>query len=75
MLLPDPNLPLPFLSHRPLADAEQLLAEHGEAAALAAAGEAARARDRGNHLRFCHWREVERVILLLADDAVVGSVH
>jgi hypothetical protein len=67
--------PVPFLSAALLLDADRLLAAHGEAAALAAAGEAERARDRGNAIRFCHWREVERAIVLLSGDEAVGAVH
>jgi len=32
-------------------------------------------RDAGNVLRFCHWRQIERVIATLSTGEVRGSVH
>jgi hypothetical protein len=31
--------------------------------------------DRGNVLRFCHWRQIERVIVTLSSEEPVGTVH
>lgn len=68
--------PLPFLGHpRPVPDAEELIAAHGDGAAAAAAARADRSRGLGNHIRFCHWREVERLIALLGLTQAVGTVH
>jgi hypothetical protein len=36
---------------------------------------AERSRDLGNVVRFCHWRQIERVIATLASDEVLGSIH
>ncbi len=58
-----------------LDDACQLIDHFGADAALEAAIRAEGARDRGNVLRFCHWRQIERVIVTLASDAPVGTVH
>ena len=67
---------LPFLAAaRPAADADRLLADHGSDAAAAAAALADRSRTLGNHIRFCHWREVERLIAVLAVEEAVGTVH
>ncbi len=32
-------------------------------------------RDKGNVMRFCHWRQIERVIVTLSDQEVRGTVH
>ena len=32
-------------------------------------------RDNGNVLKFCHWRQIERVIVTLSDQEVRGTVH
>lgn len=58
-----------------VADAAQLIAAHGVHAADEAAARADRSRDIGNHIRFCHWRQIERLITVLAADQALGTVH
>jgi hypothetical protein len=65
-----------FISGRPaLADAAELIERFGDDAGLEAAVRAERSRDAGNVIRFCHWRQIERVIVTLSSDEVRGSVH
>ena len=67
---------LPFISGRPaLADAAELIEHCGDNAGLEAAVRAEESRDAGNVVRFCHWRQIERVIVTLSSDEVRGSVH
>jgi hypothetical protein len=66
----------PFIHGRlALADASELIDRFGEQAALEAAARAERSRDDGNVARFCHWRQIERVIATLSSDEVRGTVH
>jgi len=58
-----------------LSDADDLITRFGEEAAIEAAARAERSRDDGNVQRFCHWRQIERVIAVLADDEASGTVH
>jgi len=58
-----------------LADASDLIDHYGDDAAFEAAARAERSRDLGNVARFCHWRQIERVIATLACDEVRGTVH
>lgn len=58
-----------------VADAAQLIAAHGARAADEAAARADQSRDIGNHLRFCHWRQIARLIAVMAADEAVGTVH
>lgn len=58
-----------------LADACLLIENHGDDAGFEAALRAERARDRGNVLGFCHWRQIERVIVTLSSAEPVGTVH
>ena len=58
-----------------LADASELMQTYGEAAAAEAAARAARSRDDGNVVRFCHWRQIERVVAALITEDVLGTVH
>lgn len=75
MLRPFPS-PAPFLADRRcVADADTLITLLGGAAAEEAAARADRARDIGNHLHFCHWRQVERLIDLLSEPRAIGTIH
>lgn len=66
----------PYISGRAaLDDAAGLIAAHGDDAGFEAAARAHASRDVGNVERFCHWRQIERVIATLASDEVVGTVH
>ena len=66
----------PFISGRAaLDDAAGLIATYGDDAAFEAAARAHASRDAGNVQRFCHWRQIERVIATLSSDEVVGTLH
>jgi hypothetical protein len=70
------NMFAPFIHGRlALADANDLIERYGEEAMLEAAVRAEQSRDDGNVLRFCHWRQIERVIATLSSDEVVGTIH
>jgi hypothetical protein len=66
----------PFISSRvALADAAELLEQFGGDAASEAAARAAGSRDAGNVTRFCHWRQIERVIAALSTNEAAGTIH
>lgn len=66
----------PFIHGRlALADASELIDRYGEEAAFVAAARAEQSRDDGNVARFCHWRQIERVIATLSSDEVCGTIH
>lgn len=66
----------PFIHGRvALSDASDLIERYGDDAGFEAAVRAERSRDCGNVVRFCHWRQIERVIATLASDEVQGTVH
>ena len=70
------GMDLPFIHGRgALADASELIDRFGEEAAGEAAARAEQSRDDGNVVRFCHWRQIERVIAALSSEEVRGSVH
>ena len=67
---------LPFIHGRvALADASDLIDRFGDDAGFEAAVRAEQSRDAGNVRRFCHWRQIERVIATLCCDEIRGSVH
>ena len=66
----------PFVAGRAvLADAEMLIRGFGAGAEDEAAMRADRSRDVGNHLHFCHWRQIERLVAWLAADRALGTIH
>jgi len=66
----------PFIHGRPaLADASELIDRFGDDAGFEAATRAERSRDDGNVARFCHWRQIERVIASLSCEEITGTVH
>ncbi len=70
------GMDVPFIHGRPaLDDASKLIELYGDDAGFQAAARAERSRDDGNVARFCHWRQIERVIATLASVEVRGSVH
>ena len=66
----------PFIHGRlALTDASDLIDRYGKDAGFEAAARADRSRDLGNVARFCHWRQIERVIATLSSDEVRGTIH
>ena len=65
-----------FISGRAaIDDAVALVEEYGPDAPLAAMMRAERSREVGNLRKFCHWRQIERVIATLSDEEVRGTIH
>ena len=58
-----------------LADAQELMRDFGPEAGVQAAVRAEKSREAENILKFCHWRQVERLIDALAADEAPGSIH
>ena len=66
----------PFIHGRvALTDAAELIERYGDDAGFEAAMRAEQSRDDGNVARFCHWRQIERVIATLSSDEVIGTIH
>lgn len=59
-------------AHAHAADLRRLF---GDLAADEAAARAERSRSLGNHLHFCRWREVGRLLSLLDSDEPTGTIH
>jgi hypothetical protein len=56
-------------------DAHELIERFGDDAGFEAALRAERSRGADNVLGFCHWRQIERLIVSLIDTDVHGTVH
>lgn len=67
-------LPL-YVEHRDVVEAEALIDKFGHAAGMEAADRAEASRNVGNHLHYCRWRQIERLILMLSVEATLGTIH
>lgn len=68
------NLSL-YVNARDVQDAQALIAQFGESAGLEAAERAEASRNVGNHIHFCRWRQIERLVTVLNIEAIAGTVH
>lgn len=67
---------IPILAdRRSYEDAAALIEAFGRHAGLEAALRADQSRELGNHIHFCHWRQIERMLILLTADQAMGTVH
>lgn len=67
---------LPYLSDRKsYEDAAELIAAFGDNAGFEASARADASRDKGNHVHFCHWRQIERLIVLMSINHSIGTLH
>ncbi len=67
-------LPL-YVENRDVVEAQALMQEFGNAAGCEAAERATASRNIGNHLRFCRWRQIERLIIMLSVETTLGTIH
>jgi hypothetical protein len=67
-------LPL-YVEPRDVFEAEVLIDRFGKAAGLEAADRAEASRNVGNHLHYCRWRQIERLIIMLSVETTLGTIH
>lgn len=67
--------PIVILDRNMVDGATDLIDGFGIGAEREAAIRASDSRDRGNMLHFCRWRQIERIVAVLNDDTVEGTVH
>ena len=56
-------------------EATSLIATYGETAGIEAAMRAGASATIGNHIAFCKWRQIERLIDVMATTEAHGTVH
>jgi hypothetical protein len=64
-----------YVEPRDVTEAEALIDQFGTAAGLEAADRAEASRNVGNHINFCRWRQIERLIIMLSAETTLGTVH
>jgi hypothetical protein len=67
-------LPL-YVVKRDVIEAEALITNFGKAAGLEAAERAEASRNIGNHIQFCRWRQIERLVIMLSVEVTLGTIH
>jgi hypothetical protein len=67
-------LPL-YVEQRDVIEAQALMDAHGQTAGIEAADRAEASRNIGNHIQFCRWRQIERLIIMLSVKTTLGTVH
>jgi hypothetical protein len=67
-------LPL-YVEPRDVTEAQALIDQFGIAAGLEAADRAEASRNVGNHINFCRWRQIERLIVMLSVETTIGTIH
>lgn len=74
--MPDIDTSPLYLSDRAqVAAANDLIIRFGVHAVDEAEMRAARSRDVGNHIHFCRWRQIGRLIDVIATGRVTGTIH
>ncbi len=68
------HLPL-YVEPRDVTEAQQLMVHYGAAAGLEAAERAEASRTIGNHLGYCRWRQIERLVIMLSLESSIGTIH
>lgn len=67
-------LPL-YVQPGDVTQAEILIANFGAQAGIEAAERAEASRNIGNHIHYCRWRQIERLIIMLTARTTLGTVH
>jgi hypothetical protein len=67
-------LPL-YVEQRDVIEAQALMENYGKTAGIEAADRAEASRNIGNHIQFCRWRQIERLIIMLSVQTTLGTVH
>ena len=68
------QLPL-YVKPRDVTEAQTLIALFGAEAGLEAAERAEASRNIGNHLHYCRWRQIERLVIMLSLESSIGTIH
>jgi hypothetical protein len=64
-----------YVEPRDVTEAEKLISHFGNEAGLEAAERAEASRNVGNHLQYCRWRQIERLVIMLSLESSIGTIH
>ena len=64
-----------YVEPRDVVEANTLMDTSGPKAGIEAAERAIKSRNSGNHLHYCRWRQIERLIIMLSANTTLGTIH
>lgn len=64
-----------YVEPRDVSEAQKLLMHFGREAGMEAAERAEASRNLGNHLQYCRWRQIERLLIMLSLESSIGTIH
>ena len=64
-----------YVQPKDVAQAEALISDFGKQAGIEAAERAEASRNIGNHIQFCRWRQIERLVIMLTLETSLGTIH
>lgn len=68
------QLPL-YVEARDVTEAQKLIAHFGSEAGMEASERAESSRNLGNHIQYCRWRQIERLVIMLSLQSSIGTIH
>ena len=64
-----------YVEPRDVSEAQKLIAHFGREAGMEASERAEASRNLGNHLQYCRWRQIERLVVMLTLESSIGTIH
>jgi hypothetical protein len=64
-----------YVEPRDVSEAQKLIAHFGREAGIEASDRAEASRNLGNHLQYCRWRQIERLVIMLSLESSIGTIH
>ena len=64
-----------YVEPRDVSEAQILIAHFGLEAGMEASERAEASRNLGNHLQYCRWRQIERLVIMLSRETSIGTIH
>ena len=64
-----------YVEPRDVSEAQKLIAHFGLEAGMEASERAETSRNLGNHLQYCRWRQIERLVIMLSLETSIGTIH
>lgn len=64
-----------YVEPRDVSEAQKLMTHFGNEAGMEASERAEASRNMGNHLQYCRWRQIERLVIMLSLQCSIGTLH
>ncbi len=64
-----------YIEPKDVSEAQKLIVHFGREAGMEASERAEASRNLGNHLQYCRWRQIERLVIMLSLESSIGTIH